>query len=280
MTRRIARFVLPAICFMVAACAPTSPGATTSAPDQRTAPANPKRITIMLKTEPTQLTPELTSSGGGVVMGTIELTELLHKGLSTLNAQNVRVAQLATAVPRTDEGTWKVFADGRMETSWTIVPGAAWHDGTPLTPDDLFFTLDVKRDKELPFASNALFEFVEAATAPDPRSITVSWKSPYIHADALFSQTIGLPLPRHLLEEPYRAGDKNAFMALPYWNGDFVGTGPFELKDWARGAYYLLVANDRYPLGRPKLDEIKAIFVSDPPIIASNLLAGVADINT
>src|SRR5947199_260367 len=137
MTRRIARFVLPAIYFMVAACAPSSPGATTSAPDQRTAPANPKRITIMLKTEPTQL-----------------------------------------------------------------------------TPDDLFFTLDVKRDKELPFASNALFEFVEAATAPDPRSITVSWKSPYIHADALFSQTIGLPLPRHLLEEPYRAGDKNAFMAL------------------------------------------------------------------
>ena len=58
-----------------------------------------------------------------------------------------------------------MFPDGRMETSWKIVPGAAWHDGSPLTTDDLLFTLEVKRDKELPFASNALFDFVETAAA-------------------------------------------------------------------------------------------------------------------
>ncbi len=280
MKQCIVRFVLPAIFVLAAGCAPSAPSANTPAPTQGTTPTSPKRVTIMIKTEPTQLTPELTSSGGGVVMGTIELTELLHKGLSTLNADNVRVPQLATSVPRTDQGTWRVFPDGRMETSWKIVPGAAWHDGSPLTTDDLLFTLEVKRDRELPFATNALFDFVDAATVADAQSITVSWKSPYIHADFLFSQTVALPLPKHLLEEPYRAGDKNAFMALSYWNADFVGTGPFKLREWARGAYYLMVANDRYPLGRPKLDEVKAIFVSDPPIIASNLLAGAADINT
>ena len=89
-----------------------------------------------------------------------------------------------------------------------------------------------------------------------------------------------MPLPKHLLEEPYRAGDKAGFMALGYWNGDFVGTGPFKIREWARGAYYLLDANEAYPLGRPKLDEVKAIFVSDPALIASNLLAGVGDVNT
>src|SRR5206468_2636917 len=115
-------------------------------PAASSAPAQPKRITIMLKVEPTVMAPELGSSGGGVVMGTAELASLVHRGLSIENADGNRIAQLATTLPSVENGLWKVQPDGRMELTWKINPAAKWQDGTPFTSADLLFTLEAKRD--------------------------------------------------------------------------------------------------------------------------------------
>ena len=112
-----------------------------------------KQITNLIKAEPTLLV-ELSASGGGVVAGTSELLQTLQDGLSILNHQGNRVAQAAATLPTVENGLWKVFPDGRMETTWNLTPNVRWHDGTPFTSADLLFTLDAKRDKDLPFATN------------------------------------------------------------------------------------------------------------------------------
>ena len=63
------------------------------------------------------------------------------KTMTYLDRQNDRQAWLAESVPTTDNGGWKVSADGRMETTWRIRQGTRWHDGTPMTSDDLRFTI-------------------------------------------------------------------------------------------------------------------------------------------
>ena len=79
------------------------------------------------------------------------------------------------------------------------------------------------------------------------------WKSPFIEADRLFSRAAErsriLPMPKHLLEQAY-ADDPVNILQHPYWSYDFVGTGPFRLKEWINGSHLMLQANDAFVLGR------------------------------
>lgn len=44
-----------------------------------------------------------------------------------------------------------------------------------------------------------------------------------------------------------------------------------------RGSYLVVEANDRYVLGRPKIDEVEVRFILDTSALAANILAGSAD---
>jgi len=116
---------------------------------------------------------------------------------------------------------------------------------------------------------------IESIDAPDPQTITVRWKSPYIEADAFFIRS---PLPRHILEPVYLQQDKEAFLAHPYWGPDFVGVGPYKLQQWVRDSYAILTANDAYVLGRPKIDTIEVRFLADENAFIAAILAGNIDV--
>src|SRR5205814_2744098 len=112
------------------------------------------------------------------------------------------------------------------------------------------------------------------------RTITVHWKKPYIDADNLFTYSLGLAIPKHLMGKVYTDSqdNKKAFLDQPYWSTDFVGTGPFRLKDWLRGSHLTLSAYSNYILGKPKLDEIEVDFIADGNTLVSNILAGTIDL--
>src|SRR5205807_1975626 len=99
-----------------------------------------------------------------------------------------------------------------------------------------------------------------------------------IRADQLFSDRVATPLPRHILETQFTQGDKANFINLPFWSAEFVGLGPYKLKEFSAGSHILVVANDRYVLGRPKIDEIDVQTISDNNAIEAALLAGTVDV--
>jgi peptide/nickel transport system substrate-binding protein len=92
----------------------------------------------------------------------------------------------------------------------------------------------------------------------------------------MFTNRRGLPLPRHILERSYLE-DKENFLNLGYWNTDFIGTGPYKLREFNLGSGVVMDANEQYPLGRPKIDRIDVRFIPDPGTIAANILAGEVD---
>jgi peptide/nickel transport system substrate-binding protein len=101
---------------------------------------------------------------------------------------------------------------------------------------------------------------------------------PYIEADTLFTRVRGQPLPRHILE-PSFLENKSGTLDHPYWNEQFVGLGPFKVREWVSGSHAVLAANDRYILGRPKLDEIEVRFIPDQNTLVANVLAGAVELN-
>jgi peptide/nickel transport system substrate-binding protein len=202
---------------------------------------------------------------------------LVHAGLTTPGDQRIRQPRLAEAVPTIENGLWKLLPDGRMATTWRLREGARWHDGASLTAEDLLFSLQVGRDREMSAFNFEAYALIEEASASDARTLTITWKEPYIDADAVLGGWSGGLLPKHLLEEAYLR-DKASFLDLPYWSSEFVGAGPYRLREWMVGGGLLLDANDDYVLGRPRIDQIEVKYIPDANALSANLLAGTVDV--
>jgi peptide/nickel transport system substrate-binding protein len=236
----------------------------------------PKRITAAIMGDPPHFAGRYNPSIGSVP-GLDVLEEMINAGMANYNHEGVLRPQLAEAVPTIENGLWKVLPDGRMETTWKIRSGAAWHDGTPFTSADLMFTAMTGSDREVPGFANEINAMIERTEAPDAATFVATWKGPFIGADQLFTRVRGLPLPKHILEAPYTE-NKAAIADHPYWGQQFVGTGPYKLRELVRGSHLIFDANERYILGRPKIDVVEVKFTPDANVLITTLLSNAAEL--
>jgi peptide/nickel transport system substrate-binding protein len=206
---------------------------------------------------------------------------LLHAGLANLDGDGNLRPVLVQDVPTLENGLWKLSPDGTMETTWRLKPNRIWQDGHPFGVDDLLFTARVDQDREVPRANRSdAYASISGIEAPDPSTLVIRWRQPYIDADRMFSlfSTSAMPLPRHILEGPYQ-DDKPGFMNLPYWTSDFVGLGPYRLTEFVPGSHALAEANPGFILGRPKIDQLEIRIIADTNTVVSNILAGAVDLS-
>jgi len=250
-----------AACAPPGAVGPTSPGGTEGQPT-----AKKHLVAALLKPN----IPTIRENGGD------RIYELALGGLGRLDTWGVVHPQLAEVVPSVENSLWRVFPDGRMETTWKIRPDARWHDGTPITSADYLFGTAVDQDRELGEAIDANYASIDGIEAPDAQTITIKWNKPYVLADAFpTGLRTGLfqLLPRHLLQTAY-AENKAGFLSLPYWSGSLVHAGPYQVREWVPDSHVILDAFGGYVLGRPKIDQIEVKFIPDANTMVANLLAG------
>ena len=253
--------------------APSSSVADPAASISQAPPAK-KRITVAVRGD----TPLLWGGDGAVGEWIIDLFMSAPINFEPSGAPN---ALLAEQVPSLENGLWKLLPDGRMETTITLRPGARWHDGTPMTSEDLIFGATVGREfPDLQLSVNfgsALYADLEKLEATDERTVVASWRRPSSRADWLFSYLFAPPLPKHLLEPSYLA-DKASFTNLRFWSTEFVGSGPFMVRDFNPGISLELTAYPEYVHGRPKLDEVEVRYIPDQNTLIANVLAGSVDL--
>src|SRR5439155_19522492 len=84
-------------------------------------------------------------------------------------------------------------------------------------------------------------------------------------------------IPKNLLSGANEE-DKAGFVQVPYWSDEFVGAGPYRLGEWARGSHLMLRANERYVLGKPRIDEIEVKFIPEHATLMANILAGTVEL--
>jgi peptide/nickel transport system substrate-binding protein len=249
---------------LLMACAAPAPRPTSQAESTApAAPSSPKRVTLALLLDPVNI-----RQSQARLMG-----ELTVAALSVEDAQGIRHPQLAEELPSTERGTWQVFPDGRMDTTWRLREGTRWHDGQPLTTDDLLFSAQVAMDREQTFLREPSLDLTDGIEALDSRTIVIHWKQTFIDADLVFQNV----MPRHLLEARYLES-KSQLEALPFWLGEYVGAGPFRMREWIPGNHAVLDAFPEYVLGRPKIDQVEVKFITDANTLVANVLAGTVDI--
>lgn len=256
----------------VAACAapPSPPGAAGSvaAPDQ------PRpRTSIVVASGRVLAPPSLP-----FLQQDTELSDMVHAGLARMNAGTYQLdAWMADELPSIEKGTWTIFPDGTMETTYRLRPGIKWHDGTPFSPQDFAFGQEVQVDRKVPYQYRRQAEYIDRFQIPDDRTLVVHWNAPYRLANSLIRTDL-YPLPRHILESLYRAGDYERFNNDPWWIGSYVGIGPYRVAGIEHGVSVQLEAFDDYFLGRPKIDSVIWRHIADAQVTLTNLLADAIDV--
>ncbi|GAC1418183.1 MAG: peptide-binding protein [Gemmatimonadaceae bacterium] len=165
---------------------------------------------------------------------------------------------------------WQWSPDS-MSIAFHINPRARWHDGVPVSAEDVRYTFRLVKDTALasPLASN--LDNVDSVSVPDSTTAVVWFhrRAP----DAFFKVASPVPiLPAHLLRQTSPAAlHEGAFAHAP------VGSGRFKFGSWDRGARIVLEADTANYRGRPASD--RAIWLVSPDYQAASLrfLGGTAD---
>jgi len=129
-----------------------------------------------------------------------------------------------------------------------------WHDGKEFTAKDVLFTYQTLVSPNIVSPYSANFRFVQEVQILSKYKIKVIYKKPYFKA--LETWMMGI-LPEHILKD-----DKNIMNSK--FNTNPIGTGAYKLHQLEHSKNIILVANDNYFMGRPKIDRISFHVIADP----------------
>ena len=168
--------------------------------------------------------------------------------------------------------SFEISDDGKV-TTVRLRDNLRWHDGKPLSIDDILFTFEAAKNPEWKSPLLPVFRGVGIEKVDD-RTVRFTLEGPY--APFLRSLTLGI-LPSHLW------GDVSpASATLAEFNQKPVGSGPFRMKSFLRDRVgqihsYTLEANPYFHRQRPFLDRMVFRFYPDSTLLTQALLSRQVD---
>jgi peptide/nickel transport system substrate-binding protein len=208
---------------------PAEPGTTTEPEAPTQAPSEPAVARVGYGGSPDTLNP-----GAAVLSEAYYMFELVYDTMYDLNLDGTFSLSLAESVEVSDDNL-----------VWTFtLRDATFHDGTPLTAEDVVFTYDLYANTEgYPWMGDYTYYF-ESVEAPDPKTvvITLSEAIPNIDAQLVFLYV----LPKHIWENED---------AVEFENVEMIGSGPFKMVEYSQNEFVHLAANKDHPQA-PKIDEV------------------------
>ena len=174
--------------------------------------------------------------------------------------------------------SWGASADGKTFTV-TLRPGTKFADGSPVTAEDVVWSLDRARDPKAG-TWNFLLASIDKVTAESADKVVLSLKNPDPSLPAALATFNAAIMPKKLFEASKGANDEeraHSFAEHP------VGAGPFMLDSWQRGSKMVLKRNPYYwgkdasGAALPYLDEVDMTVVPDDATRILQLKAGQVD---
>lgn len=172
-----------------------------------------------------------------------DLTELMYSGL-------LKATPAGTLVPELAE-SYTISPDGLTYT-FILKNKIFFHDNTPITADDIIFTIQKVQDPALKSPSRPNWDGV-VANKIDDQTVSFTLSKPY--APFLENTTLGI-IPKHIWKN---ARDED--FTYSKYNFEPIGSGPYKLYDIQRDTSgipqnYNLVPFDKYPLGSPYISHL------------------------
>jgi peptide/nickel transport system substrate-binding protein len=212
--------------------------------------------------EPPSVLPPLVEESVGRDIGdqVFERLAVLKPGGAPIDASAYQPA-LAERWERLDSLRWRFH----------LRPGARWHDGRPVTSEDVRFSFEAFSDSSLRSVALPYLAGKVEVVPEDSATFTLRFAAP--SPEQLYDATYHVRvLPKHVWEAVPRAS----------WAADtsvsrLVGSGPFRVERWERGQFLALAA-DPAAADPPGLRRILWRFTSDPDAALNLVLSHEADL--
>lgn len=187
-----------------------------------------------------------------------EINALIFAGLTAHNAENKVVPGLAKS--------WGYNKASKTYT-FKLRNGLTFHDGEPLTSEDVKFTLETILNKKNQSEIVSNYKDITKIKCPDKKTVKITLKT----KNEAFPDymTIGI-IPKHMLE------GKN--LATDSFNQNPVGAGPYKFAEWDEGQSITMEKFDDYYDGAAKIDKIIFKIADDDSSRALQLESGDLDI--
>ncbi len=222
----------------------------------------------------TSATADEPKTGGTLTMAIQQTPRHLNPAVQSGTATGVPGTQLFASLLRYDEGwepqpylaeSWDVSADG-LSVTVNLVKDAVFHDGVPITSEDVAFSIDTVKANH-PFKS--MFAPVTEVATPDAHTAVIKLSKPHPALLLAMSSQLLAIIPKHVY------GDGQDPKTHPANSENVVGSGPFKLVEFKKGEHVILERNENYFMdGLPYLDRIVMRIMPDDSTRAIALESG------
>jgi len=221
--------------------------------------------------------------GGTAIVGILGNVQSFNPVTNTASTvQDIERYMLFTPLIQFDEKlqpraylaeSWQM--EGDTGVTMKLRRDVKWHDGQPVTAEDVKFTFDLAKNPKATsgLVGSVYLTQVKSATVVDPYTIRFAFTRP--HAMAL-EDFWWSPVPKHILGNV----PPEQLTQHPY-NQKPVGSGPFKVADFRPNQSLVLEANPTFPAGiggRPKLDRVVFRMIPEATTLVTELLNGTADV--
>ncbi len=190
-----------------------------------------------------------------------DLVSIIYSGLMRKQENNKLVPDLAEK--------YEVSKDGLVYT-FTLKDNLFFHNNTPLTADDVIFTIEKTKDPLIKSPRKGNFDGVIVEKV-DAKTIRFTLKQPY--ASFLENTTMGI-IPKSIWEKsPIELNDTNV---------NPIGSGPFMINSVSKQSsgvidYYVLTNFKKFVSGAPYLKKITIYFYPNENELVTSLQDGNLD---
>lgn len=239
--------------------------------------------------------------GGAVHEGRIEEKQYVyevneaHAPANMARVIEQKMSELDTWTDAKGGRGLRPFAKRDCAFYFAMRSGPTWHDGRPVTAQDVKFSYDALMNVNVDAMRirNYLEDVVSCEVLADGQTLHFQANRPYYK---MFESLIGiLPiLPRHVFNPEQFGGDDKAFGDAFNTHGFRerpIGNGPWKFAEWRKGTSVRLVRNDKYwknelpdgtvarwKNGQPWLDEILFV-VADKTAAVKEMQKGSLDVD-
>jgi len=194
-------------------------------------------------------------SGGTLIWGTSQVARHLNPAVQSGYATAMVGAQIFASPLRFDDKwnpqpylaeSWSFQDDGKS-LLLKLVPNAVFHDGKPVTSEDVAFSIMAIKANH-PFSS--MLAAVERVDTPSPTVAIIRLSQPHPAILLALSPALCPIMPKHIF------GDGKDLKTHAR-NSSPIGSGPYKLAEFKAGEHIILERNPAFFIkDRPKFDRV------------------------
>ncbi|MBF9036812.1 ABC transporter substrate-binding protein [Rhodobacterales bacterium HKCCE2091] len=163
--------------------------------------------------------------------------------------------------------SWDASEDA-TEFTYHLREGVTFHDGSPLTADDVVATYEAILNPDIAASATSVLDMIESVEAVDDLTVRFTLSAPFADLPFSTAHANACIISRAALE-----GDLTALET------QVNGTGPFKLETYDSARIVRLVKNEDYFVpGKPYLDAVEMMLFPDLAAETANFLSGTTDV--